>query len=217
MDEKQIKNYIDEYIGEEKLLNDGLKKRIMNQVIKKQNKIGVFTMLKKLTPAFVLFLTIIGGITFYLLYNSENQVEVSSSNIDDLESNNVQGTDEIANTNTEAQLQLHDEFREVLNLTFSTINAMVEKDYTYLSEISDPSIEINNMNHTITFNGIGENGYEANLLKEFDFKTLEYRGYHSEEDEMFIFLAINHIAYEFTFVKGKTKHGNYLLKSIITN
>lgn len=175
--------------------------------------------MKNITLAFVLLLTIVGGITFFLLYNSDNVNQISSSNIEhnDLATINAQGEEDLTTLNSEEQLQLqfHDEFREVLNLTFKTINAMVERDYTFISEISDKSVEIND--YTLKFNSVGENGYEGNLLEDFDFKTLEYRGYHAVGDEMFIFLGIDHIAYEFTFIKGNSKHGNYLLKSIITN
>ncbi len=219
MDDKQIKNSIDECIGEEKLFNDALKNRILFRVNRKENDKGLWIMLKKITPAFVLLLTIVGGITFFMLLKSDNKEQMTSPNIEYIgsDNNHSQGTEDLATPNTNQQLQLQDEFREVLNLTFQIINAMVEKDYTYLSEVCDQSVEMNTTNHTIKFNAIGENGYEANLLEDFDFKTMEYRGYHIEGDEMFIFLAINHIAYEFTFIKGNSQYGNYLLKSIITN
>lgn len=217
MDEKKIKNSIDEYIGEGKLFNDAFKKRIIYNVNRKQKNKGLSSLVKNTTPAFILLLMIVGGIIFFMLSNNKEQISTPNIEYNGLENNNSQGTTDLTTPPADVQLQLHDEFREVLNLTFKTINAMVERDYTYLSEISEKSVEINATNNTIIFNSIGENGYEASLLEDFDFKTLEYRGYHVEGDEMFIFLAIDHIAYEFTFIKGNSQHGNYLLKSIITN
>ncbi|MEO4053989.1 hypothetical protein [Solibacillus sp. CAU 1738] len=221
MDEKKIKDSISEFIGEEKLFNDHLKNRIMYGVKKKHK--GVFSIFKKLTPAFVLLLMIIGFTALYLLSNTDDKQQLSSTDGEIIKTQSpnseatAQGVEQGINVWSDEQLQFHDQFREALNLTFKIINAMIELDYTYLTEISDTSVEINTTGNTLYYNSIGADGYEDALIKDFDYKNFDYRGYSVEGDSIIIILGIHSASYEFTFIKGESIHGNYLLKSIFTN
>ena len=54
-------------------------------------------------------------------------------------------------------------------------------------------------------------------MRNFDYTNFEFRGYMEDADKAIIILGVYNVSYKFTFVKGKSPEGNYLLKSLYTN
>ncbi len=82
MDENKYKESIDEYIGDEKLFNQQLKGRILNEIRRNKQRKGMPSLFRKITPVVIGLLLLIGSGTFFYLSNLNDKQKVSSPSED---------------------------------------------------------------------------------------------------------------------------------------
>ncbi|QOR65949.1 hypothetical protein IM538_19415 [Cytobacillus suaedae] len=128
-----------------------------------------------------------------------------------------QQLEELKKENESLQKQLNErpnltshQLRETMNLALKTLDAMVNKDYTYLESISDSLVTIDKSTNTFHF----ENSHSQQFLEKFDYSKLEYRFHNLDNNKITVGFALNNGEVLFTF---KEVNGQFFLVSFITN
>ncbi|MCM3239536.1 membrane lipoprotein lipid attachment site-containing protein [Heyndrickxia oleronia] len=103
-----------------------------------------------------------------------------------------------------------EQLRETMNLSFKTIQAMINKDYNYLETITNSNVTINQKTNAFIF----DDAHEQDFLQSIDYNHFEYRFHHLENNVITVGFAQNNAEIVFQFSQ---KEGRYLLSSFITN
>ena len=164
--------------------------------------------MKQIIIAFTLLLALVGC----------SNKDTVKGNASQQTSNPTESNSEVlAQENKELKKQLEErpaltseQLRETMNLSFKTIQAMINKDYNYLETIKNSNVTINQKTNTFIF----DDAHEQAFLQSIDYDHFEYRFHHLEDDVITVGFAQNNSEIVFQFSQ---KEGRYLLSSFITN
>lgn len=105
------------------------------------------------------------------------------------------------------------DFRETLNLTFRILDAMDNKDFTYLKSISSSNVIFNEQKGSLT-----ALKQESNLLSKVNFKNFEYRFFNQKDDKSmeigFAIVGDSAIEVYFEYIKVDNE---WLFNGVLTN
>lgn len=191
MRNKEVKKSIQQFVGEEPLYSERMKREIMRKVREKKRK-TVWMRREIAVPALVFLLLIGGSVLFYEMLAGSTPVQQPIV---------------VEEPSEQQQLQ------ETFNLTMRLIDAMLIKDFAYLESVVGPDVTIDYENEKLTYEDIGS----QQMLTYFDYENFEYREFIVQDDAMRIVLGVYNGSYEFEFVRDPSSEEGYVLKSFLTN
>ncbi|MFC4356300.1 hypothetical protein ACFO0S_14660 [Chryseomicrobium palamuruense] len=186
-----MKKSIQQFVGEEPLYSERMKREIMQKVRVKKRK-PVWMRREFAVPVLVFLLLIGGSVLFYEMLSGSTPVQQPIV---------------VEEPSEQQQLQ------ETFNLTMRLIDAMLTKDFAYLESVVGPDVTIDYENEMLIYD---DWGYQA-FIDSFDYENFEYRGFMVEGDSLFLILGVYNVSYEFQFVRDPDSEEGYLLKSLLTN
>jgi len=172
MEDKEIKDGIDRYIGTEKLFNHQIKNQILSNVGKRRNAKGISRM-NKFMPAFVLLLLIFGGITFFLMLDDPATMTPGNKGTTEPMDDPVKEIPESNNTIDEEDTKVDEVVTPPANEETSEIIFDLESHGTEFPELkSDLNVALASIKQTlaISVNGVSINEEGTVVVDLNDFR-----------------------------------------------
>jgi len=137
MEDKDIKDGIDRYIGTEKLFSHQLKNQILTNVGKSKPPKGI-TRLNKFKPAFVLLLLVFGGFTYFFISNDAAYNLITSNKGVNEEPSEITFDVEIHGNNfPELQSNLNEVLNSLVGITDSVNGVSINEEGSVVVDLKD--------------------------------------------------------------------------------